>query len=180
MDRIEAIKQAACSTPGKKIRSKGKGRGLARGKGKGPLGIPIKEKEKRMKKSAFDQAYINGVIYAVKEAMASLPKPKGMQVFRKPIGSPVILGKLPKQKTTGIKLGSAKIAEFLAKHGASPFTTHGRPQTSLPALKSQVQGAQPGMLNKTLTAGSGSSMPSLSGASLKPPAMKATPRPATT
>ena len=105
---------------------------------------------------------------------------KGMQVFRKPIGSPVTLGKLPKQKTTGIKLGSAKIAEFLAKHGASPFTTHGRPQTSLPALKSQVQGAQPGMLNKTLTAGSGSSMPSLSGASLKPPAMKATPRPATT
>ena len=29
-----------CSTPGKKIRSKGKGRGLARGRGKGPIGVP--------------------------------------------------------------------------------------------------------------------------------------------
>jgi hypothetical protein len=31
-------KEAACATPGKKIRSEGKGQGLARGKGKGPVG----------------------------------------------------------------------------------------------------------------------------------------------
>ena len=30
-----------CSTPGRKIRSKGKGRGLGSGKGRGPLGIPF-------------------------------------------------------------------------------------------------------------------------------------------
>jgi len=42
---IQAVlKQSACATPGKKIRSKGKGRGLAIGKGKGPVG--------RMKESA--------------------------------------------------------------------------------------------------------------------------------
>lgn len=32
----------ACSTPGRKIRSKGKGRGLGKGRGFGPIGIPYK------------------------------------------------------------------------------------------------------------------------------------------
>jgi len=38
---IEAIKAAACKTPGEKIRSGGKGRGMATGDGKGPRGVPI-------------------------------------------------------------------------------------------------------------------------------------------
>lgn len=31
-----------CSTPGRKIRSKGLGKGLARGRGLGPVGLPNK------------------------------------------------------------------------------------------------------------------------------------------
>lgn len=39
----------SCTTPGKKIRSKGKGRGKAVGKGEGPIG--------RMKSAAYEQGY---------------------------------------------------------------------------------------------------------------------------
>lgn len=44
-------KQGACSTPGKKIRSKGMGRGKAVGQGKGPVGVPLKEKLRAFAKS---------------------------------------------------------------------------------------------------------------------------------
>jgi len=39
------VKAGTCSTPGKKIRSKGKGRGLAKGRGRGPIGIPARAKK---------------------------------------------------------------------------------------------------------------------------------------
>jgi len=48
LDELKKI--AACSTPGKKMKSKGMGRGKAIGDGKGPLGIPYKEKKKKKEK----------------------------------------------------------------------------------------------------------------------------------
>jgi hypothetical protein len=58
-------KNAACKTPGKKIKSKGEGRGMAHGEGGGPLGIPVgKKKEKKMKKSA---SYELGVRLALED-----------------------------------------------------------------------------------------------------------------
>ena len=106
-------------------------------------------------KNAIDQAYLDGVIYAVKEALDSpMPPPStnksyanNMTVLRKPVGAPVTRGKIPSPPTTGLKL-----AELLAKHGQSPFTTPGKP-IPLPSLKSKVTGATTGMLNKKLTAG---------------------------
>lgn len=64
----EQVKEAACKTPGKKIRSKGKGRGLGVGKGKGPLVHKLREfsssrkkkdAEKR-KSSAFIREHLRG------------------------------------------------------------------------------------------------------------------------
>lgn len=76
----EYIKQAACATPGEKIRSKGKGRGLGTGDGEGPRGVPIelkdllggskKEKDDEdAEKTSVDMAYEEGVKVALAEYM---------------------------------------------------------------------------------------------------------------
>jgi hypothetical protein len=88
-------KEAACATPGKKIRSEGKGQGLARGKGKGPVGRFKKKAaeiaEMIIQKNAASSTDFIDKMRSKKEAgcSSSSSKPKKMKKSPKEIANKV-------------------------------------------------------------------------------------------
>lgn len=104
---IEKIKEAACKTPGKKIRSGGKGRGAGEGRGHGPMGVPLGAKgmagkEKKMNKtSEVTEAYQAGAQAALDDYLKEAAQ-KGFQtVLKKLPGSPPVMGKIPEPPKVG-------------------------------------------------------------------------------
>lgn len=98
---IEAFKRYA--------KGENKGEKVAkRKKRKSSAFIRTKMREGPMKKTALDQAYEEGVRCALNEylklaaGIAAVPKPRGfMKVLRKPLGSPVTVGKLKQPPKVG-------------------------------------------------------------------------------
>lgn len=110
---IEAIKAAACATPGEKIRSKGKGRGLGTGDGSGPRGAPIGAKG-----TADDEDTDESVCETPGEKIRSGGKGQGRGTGRGrgPQGIPI--GEKKSEVTEAYKLGAQTAMEEYLKVAA--------------------------------------------------------------